>query len=155
MSSLYRREDEAVLTLNGALIGSPAYMAPEQVESDMEHIGPQTDVYALGLILYEMLCGRRPFEGTTLKVLHDHAWSEPPRPTSIREDISPELETICRQAMAKKPAHRFESAAELAAALERFLDAGAARGSVTKSVLMRVVAASLLLACAAKRTTCE
>lgn len=114
-------ENEETLTREGTIIGSPAYMAPEQVESKADLIGPQTDIYALGVILYELMCGQRPFLGTTLQVLRDITWSSPPRPTMIRSDIVPALEAVCLKCMEKQLNDRFSSASELADELERIL----------------------------------
>ena len=151
----------AQLTRDGAIVGSPAYMSPEQIESGHDHIGPRTDVYSLGVVLFELLCRRRPFEGTPLAVLRDIKWTDPPRPTSIRADIDPRLEAICLKAMAKNPADRFASAADLADVLEQYLgfrQAGESARNVTATRLGRprirslVAAALLVLAVVATAT---
>ena len=96
-------------------------MAPEQVRGDHTAIGPRTDVYALGVILYEMLSGRVPFNGPGEIVLLDQILkAEPMSLRALRRDVPANLETICRKAMAKEPSRRYASARELADDLRRF-----------------------------------
>jgi predicted Ser/Thr protein kinase len=108
------------LTHSGAIMGTPAYMAPEQVNGDVAAMGPCTDVYALGVMLYELLTGKRPFEGAmgTLmaRILHD----PPPPPTKVRPDLDPALGAICLKALAKQSQDRYPSMKAFAAALERW-----------------------------------
>jgi serine/threonine protein kinase len=120
---LARREgsDDPELTHSGVVLGSPHYMAPEQVRAERDAIGPATDVYALGVILYEMLAGRRPYVGAMSLVLGLIATSRPDPPSKHRPDLDPELESICLKAMAHDPADRFPSMAALVAALEGYL----------------------------------
>ena len=115
------RAGEAEITQSGAIMGSPAYMAPEQVESQLDRIGPATDVYALGVILYQMLCGRRPYEGSAVSVLRQIGVKTPERPQSIRSDVSAELEAICLKAMSAEIEARYPTADALAEALKQFL----------------------------------
>ena len=117
----FNRAGEAEITQSGAIMGSPAYMAPEQVESQLDRIGPATDVYALGVILYQMLCGRRPFEGSAVSVLRQIGVKTPERPQSIRSDVSAELEAICLKAMSTEIEARYPTADALAEALKQFL----------------------------------
>jgi len=111
------------LTGSTDVVGSPAYMAPEQVRGEREAIGPQTDVYALGVILYELLCGRRPFEGKGLAVLGEITSGKPPSPPSMWANVDKPLGAICLKAMAPGIDDRFQSAAEAADALKPFCDA--------------------------------
>jgi hypothetical protein len=107
------------ITRTGELLGTPAYMAPEQAGGEHERIDVRTDVYALGAVLYELLTGRMPFQGvglidTLIKVISE----EPTPPSTLRSDLHPELEAICLKAMAKDPDERYQRAASLGEALE-------------------------------------
>ncbi len=116
---LARRDEsvEARLTKDGTVLGTPAYMPPEQVRGETRAIGPACDIYALGVIFYELLAGRLPFEGSVMTVLGKILTEPSPPPSRFRPDLDPELEAICLKAMAKKVEDRHASMAELAAAL--------------------------------------
>src|SRR5262249_34885589 len=116
---LARRDEtvEARLTKDGTVLGTPAYMPPEQVRGETRTIGPACDIYALGVILYELLAGRLPFEGSVLNILGKILTEEPPPPSRSRSDLDPRLEAICLKAMAKQVGDRYATMAELAAAL--------------------------------------
>ncbi|OWK47523.1 Serine/threonine protein kinase PrkC, regulator of stationary phase [Fimbriiglobus ruber] len=115
--------DSTGWTLDGAILGTPGYMAPEQAAGRVQEIGPRTDIYALGAVLYEMLTGRPPFEADTREqmvrqILHD----EPTPPTRILADLPRDLETVCLKCLEKEPARRYPTAGDLAHDLDRFLD---------------------------------
>jgi serine/threonine protein kinase len=118
------------LTRTGAPLGTPAYMSPEQAIGDPAKIGPGCDIYSLGVILYELLTGRRPFEGPPLMVLGMVTFSEPPPPSVYRRDLDRRLEAICLRAMAKAVPDRHSSMVELAEALDGYLCDSASVGSV-------------------------
>lgn len=110
----------------GVVSGTPAYMAPEQVSGAAHRIDGRTDIYALGVVLYEMLCGRIPFRseksGELLRQIRD---DEPQPPRQIARDIPPELERICLKALAKKMQDRYTTAADFADELRRVLQSAA------------------------------
>src|SRR5262249_9069326 len=112
--------EDTKLTTPGKILGTPAYMSPEQVEGDPKKIGHPTDIYSLGVVLYQMLTGRVPFQGSFTSILHKIASEQPEKPSSISMDIaegSP-LERTCLKMMAKSPADRYPSMAAVAEALE-------------------------------------
>lgn len=104
------------------LIGTPAYMAPEQIDPSLGRVGPRTDVYGLGAILYECLTGSPPFKGDTVHSILDRVRKEPPTaPRRLNPKITLDLEAICLKCLAKDPPQRYHSALGLAKDLERFL----------------------------------
>jgi tetratricopeptide (TPR) repeat protein len=109
-------------TRTGALLGTPAYMSPEQARADHSAIGPATDIYALGAILYELLTGRPPFradsDAETLRMI---AAEEPVAPRRKCVDIQRDLDAICLKCLEKSPTRRYASAGQLSADLRRFL----------------------------------
>ena len=108
------------LTMEGQVMGTPAYMAPEQAAGETKTVGPCSDVYALGAVLYYLLCGRSPFEGSGGDVIRRVQTDEPPAPRKFAVHTHRDLETICLKAMAKEPVDRYGSAAMLAEDLQRF-----------------------------------
>lgn len=113
---------DSELTLTGQVLGSPSFMAPEQAAGDQNAIGPATDIYALGAILYHMLTGRPPFQADSAAVvLRQVERDEPVRPRRLTPTVPVDLETITLKCLEKSVAHRYGSAEELASDLDRFL----------------------------------
>jgi hypothetical protein len=120
---LAKRLDEvdSHLTQSGAVMGTPAYMAPEQAAGRTREIGPPADIYALGGVLYELLAGRPAFQAdTVVALLKAVETADPAPPSAVAPGVPRDLETICLTCLAKDPARRYSSALALAQDLERF-----------------------------------
>jgi hypothetical protein len=109
------------LTRVGLVVGTPVYMSPEQACGKVEDMGPSCDIYSLGVILYELLSGRVPFEGPEALVLGQILFVEPAPPSTLRPDLDPALDSICLKAIAKRPDQRYATMGELAMALGDYL----------------------------------
>lgn len=147
--------DNGESTVSGTVLGTPSYMAPEQAAGRTRDIGPRTDVYALGAILYQMLTGRPPFHAATpWDTIHQVIRDEPVSPRRLQGAVPADLETICLKCLSKDPARRYASAMELADDLTRFLGGEpvharpiGVRERALKWARRRPAAAALLVVC--------
>ena len=116
-------DDSSNNTGTGSILGTPAYMAPEQAEGKIRELGPGVDIYALGSVLYHALTGRPPFLGeTVLDTLQQVKNDDPLPPSRLQPKVPRDLETICLKCLQKEPAKRYATANDLADDLHRFLN---------------------------------
>lgn len=118
-----RTSSEITMTMDGKILGTPAYMPPEQARGESNTVDGRADIYSLGVMLYQMLTGKLPFKSgsktlTIQQVIHE----EPTRPRRLRHTIPADLETICLKAMEKDRDRRFHSAGQMADELQRYLE---------------------------------
>ncbi|MCA9076592.1 MAG: protein kinase [Planctomycetaceae bacterium] len=120
---LARGDDtEITITREGAILGTPAYAAPEQLRGDQDEVDERSDIYSLGVILYEMLTGELPFRGNVRMLLHQVLNDDPKPLRQLNDRIPRDLETICLKAMMKEPGRRYTTVANLASDLRCWLD---------------------------------
>ncbi len=114
---------DSAMTVEGQIVGTPTYMSPEQARGAIGEVGPHSDQYSVGVVLYEMLCGRPPFTGDPWTIISRVASERenPPPPRSVRPDIPRDLEACCLKALEKNPKARYPSLLALADDLDHWL----------------------------------
>jgi tRNA A-37 threonylcarbamoyl transferase component Bud32 len=112
---------EITMTTDGQVLGTPAYMSPEQARGEGHSVDGRSDVYSFGVILYRLLAGELPFRGNARMLLHQVLHDDPKPPRSLNDKIPRDLETVCLKAMSKEPHRRYASAAGFAADLRHWL----------------------------------
>jgi formylglycine-generating enzyme required for sulfatase activity/tRNA A-37 threonylcarbamoyl transferase component Bud32/predicted nucleic acid-binding Zn-ribbon protein len=122
---------ESTLTARGSAVGTPSYLSPEQGRGEAT-VDQRSDLYSLGVVFYEILCGRKPFEGDTADtVIYQHCFSEPPLPKSLNPAITDEYQAVLLRCLQKKPENRYQSAAELVKDLDDIRS-----GNLVKSAIL-------------------
>ena len=122
---------DASATQAGTTLGTPAYMSPEQAGGKVEEIDHRSDLYALGVMLYEMLTGTWPFSGSAIQVMGQKSVLEPPSPLTIKPELNPQLAAVCHKMIAKDRQNRYQTAEEVIAALKALNLTGSPPGGAT------------------------
>ena len=120
---LARREvNDVTVTMDGHILGTPAYMPPEQAMGMQSATDRRSDIYSLGVMLFQLLTGEIPFRGNVQMLIHQAVHKEAPRLRSLNATIPEDLETICAKCLEKEPSRRYQSASALADEFDRFLN---------------------------------
>jgi len=120
LASFYQNNEDSMLTLDGHAIGTPSYMSPEQAINNQD-LTPATDIFSLGVIMWELLAGKRLYSGDTMAILGEIVHGKLTPPSKFRVDLSPDMEAICMKALAKDPQDRYSSMDQFVQAIEGWL----------------------------------
>ncbi|MEO2024976.1 MAG: serine/threonine-protein kinase [Fuerstiella sp.] len=115
-----REAGEITMTIDGQILGTPAYMSPEQAGGESHSVGPAADTYSLGVILFELLTGERPFRGNKRMLIHQVLTEDAPSPRKLDSAIPRDVETICLKCLRREPDRRYKTCLELAEDLTRW-----------------------------------
>lgn len=115
-----RLDEDSTATVEGAMLGTPAYMSPEQARGDLQRIGPHSDQYSLAAVLYQLITGEKPFSGGDLQIIAQLTRVEPAEPRSLNPDVPMDLQAICQKAMSKEIELRYGTVAEFGRDLRRW-----------------------------------
>ena len=117
-----REVGEITMTVDGQILGTPAYMSPEQAGGQSHWTDRRTDIYSLGVMMFEMLTGELPFRGNPQMQIYQRLQQDPPEPRTLNRHIPRDLATICWKCIEREPGRRYATAAELRDELRRFLN---------------------------------
>lgn len=106
--------EKITISCDAQIVGTPAYMSPEQAAGHASQSDGRTDIFSLGVILFQLLTGKLPFRGTVREILEKVENEEPPKPSDLNRSVPADLETICLKCLEKKTQHRFSDAGQLA-----------------------------------------
>lgn len=116
-----RESDEVAMTMDGQILGTPAYMSPEQASGESAWVDRRSDIYSLGVMLFELLTGERPFRGNMQMQLHQRQVEDAPNARSLATSVPLDLATICAKCLEREPGRRYATSLQVAEELQRFL----------------------------------